>query len=362
MPDNIYLQNYNIPEDGVLVEYRTTGEYTPAHWHDSLELVYILNGNATIYLEGSEHKLVPGEFIVIDTNQIHEARCTHSYMMIVLRIDDDLIQRLMSNKRNFQIICSRAELTDELVPRYLEICERLKDLVTMHVKQPKGYMIATQSIALDILYRLISDFSIPLYKEDLPEPSRNQLRIREIVSYIDKHYMEPLSLEQIADVSEQLFLGGTSGSLGLFLLGHELVHSLDHQEDTEGNDEEVENVLQEQTILDGCTDSLGSNASIGCYSASCIGNGINGALGTYCACSIVHHLGDGGQVILQTREVNTTSEHTNCGHQHVIHQRGNDFAESSTDDNTDSHVHHIALHGKLLKLFNKSHNFSVFKD
>ena len=42
MPENIYLQNYNIPEDGVLVEYRTTGEYTPAHWHDSLELVYIL--------------------------------------------------------------------------------------------------------------------------------------------------------------------------------------------------------------------------------------------------------------------------------------------------------------------------------
>ena len=114
MPENIYLQNYNIPEDGVLVEYRTTGEYTPAHWHDSLELVYILNGNATIYLEGSEHKLVPGEFIVIDTNQIHEARCTRTYMMIVVRIDDDLIQRLMGNKRNFQIICSRAELTDEL--------------------------------------------------------------------------------------------------------------------------------------------------------------------------------------------------------------------------------------------------------
>ena len=198
MPENIYLQNYNIPEDGVLVEYRTTGEYTPAHWHDSLELVYILNGNATIYLEGSEHKLVPGEFIVIDTNQIHEARCTRTYMMIVVRIDDDLIQRLMGNKRNFQIICSRAELTDELVPAYLEICDCLKKLVQLHVRQPKGYMIATQSIALDILYRLITDFSIPLYKEDLPEPSRNQLRIKEIVSYIDKHYMEPLSSTTIS--------------------------------------------------------------------------------------------------------------------------------------------------------------------
>ena len=199
MPDNLYLQNYNIPEEGILVEYRTTGEYLPAHWHDSLELVYILNGNASFFLEGTEHRLVPGEFIVIDTNQIHEARCTHTYMMIVLRIDDDLIQRLMGNKRNCQIICSRAELTDELVPAYLEICECLKNLVTLHVKQPKGYMIATQSIALDVLYRLIKDFSIPLYKEDLPEPSRSQLRIKEIVAYIDKHYMESLSLDQIAD-------------------------------------------------------------------------------------------------------------------------------------------------------------------
>ena len=200
MPDKLYLQNYDLSDTGILVEYKTTGEYTPAHWHDSLELDYILNGNATFYLEGTEHKLVPGEFLVNDTNQIHEARCTHTYMMIVLRIDDGLIQKLMGNKRNFQIICSRAELTDELIPAYLEICDRLKELVTLHVRQPKGYLIATQSIALDILYRLIKDFSIPLYKEDLPEPSRSQMRIKEIVSYIDKHYMEPLSLEQIADV------------------------------------------------------------------------------------------------------------------------------------------------------------------
>ena len=119
MTDRIFKQNYDIHEQGILVEYTTTGKYTPAHWHDSLELVYILNGNATFYLEGTEHRLVPGEFIVIDTNQIHEARCTRTYMRIVLRIDDDLIQRLMGNKRNFQIICSRAELTDDLVPAYL---------------------------------------------------------------------------------------------------------------------------------------------------------------------------------------------------------------------------------------------------
>ena len=94
-----------------------------------------------------------------------------------------------------------------------------------------------------------------------------------------------LLLEQIADVSEQLFLGGTSGSLGLFLLGHELVHGLDHQEDAEGDDQEVDNVLEEQTVLEGCTYSLGSNTGIGSNSVGSIGYGFNGSAPTADAAS-----------------------------------------------------------------------------
>ena len=157
MSDKIYSQNYDIHEQGVLVEYRTSAAYKPAHWHDSLELVYVLNGSASYYLEGTEHKLVSGEFIVADAGQIHEARCTQTYMFIVIRIDEVLIEQLMDNKRNFQIICSRAELTDELLPAYLEICDCIKKLVPLHVRQPVGYRIARQSIVLDILYRLISN-------------------------------------------------------------------------------------------------------------------------------------------------------------------------------------------------------------
>ena len=198
MPDQHLRQNYDIHEDGILVEYWTSGDYQPVHWHDSVEIDYILNGSASIILDGTEHRLVPGEFIVVDTNQLHEARCTQTYMMVVVRIDDDLIQRLMDNRRNFQIICSRSELTDELVPAYLEICDLLKKLVPLYVKQPLGYRIGSQGIVYDILFRLISSFSIPLYREDLPVPGRGQLRVKEIVSYIEEHHSEQLTLDQVA--------------------------------------------------------------------------------------------------------------------------------------------------------------------
>ena len=198
MSDRIYAQTYDLLQDGISVEYRTTGRYLSAHWHDSLELIYILNGNASVFLEGEEHKLVPGEFMVIDTNQVHETQCTHSYMMVIVRIDDRLIQSLMDNRRDFRIICSRSELTKELLPHYMEICDDLKELVPLSLTQPKGYRIATHSIVLRILYRLISSFSITLLKEDLPELSSAQTRMKEIIDYINEHYREPLSMEQVA--------------------------------------------------------------------------------------------------------------------------------------------------------------------
>ena len=75
MPENLYLQNYNIPEDGVLVEYRTTGEYTPAHWHDSLELVYILT---TVSRLGEAGDWLP-EFNQISLRDIERRDCATQY-------------------------------------------------------------------------------------------------------------------------------------------------------------------------------------------------------------------------------------------------------------------------------------------
>ena len=198
MSESIFAQTYDLSEEGIAVEYRTTGRYLSTHWHDSLELIYILNGNATVYLEGVEHQLIPGEFMVIDTNQLHESRCTRSYMMVVVRIDEALIQRLMGGTRDFRILCSRKDLREEQLPAFFKICDYLKELVSLYVKQPKGYRIARNAAVMEILYLLVSEFSVPAASEELSGIGSSQSREKEIIAYIGKHYTEPLSLDQIA--------------------------------------------------------------------------------------------------------------------------------------------------------------------
>lgn len=199
MQDNhIYIPKYELINQNTTIDFRTNGAYRPAHWHSALEITYLLNGQAEMTTEGVRHTMVKGEFMVIDSGRIHEFRCPSQYMQLVIHIDDEYIASFMENRRNFQILCDRTELTEDRVDDYLNICDELGELAQFCINRPFGYRIRCESLILHILFVLVSRFSIPLYRDDLPEPSKDQRRIKEIVSYIANNYDRPISLEEIA--------------------------------------------------------------------------------------------------------------------------------------------------------------------
>lgn len=195
---NIYIPKYELVSQNISIDFRTNGSYIPTHWHSALEIAYLLDGNAEIILEGVRHTMIKGEFFVVDTGKIHEFRCPQDYMQLVIHISDEFIASFMENQRNYQILCDRTELTEELVAPYFEICDALSELVQLSINRPYGYRIQCESLILHVLFVLVSRFSIPLYKDDLPEPSKDQRRIKDIVSYIDENYEKPIPLDEIA--------------------------------------------------------------------------------------------------------------------------------------------------------------------
>ena len=94
--------------------------------------------------------------------------------------------------------CRREELVAEQIEPFLQICNLFKELVPLYVSEPAGYRLRTESIVLDILYRLVQHFSFPLYESDIMEQSKDQKRVRGILDYIEEHYAEPISLSMIA--------------------------------------------------------------------------------------------------------------------------------------------------------------------
>ena len=188
----------------ISVEFLTDrGSYHAAQFSKRLEMIYLLSGNAGLILDGTEMKLIQGEFVVVDARRICEFQCKESFMQIRISVDRSfLAEKLRANagaKPSARMyVCSREDLTREQLPVFLKMCDLFKELVPLYINEPEGYRLRTESIVLELLYLLAGHFSIPLVKEDLPEGEAEPLRIQEILAYIEAHYAEPLTLETVS--------------------------------------------------------------------------------------------------------------------------------------------------------------------
>ena len=179
------------------------GQYHAAHWHNELELIYLLNGNARIVLDGQSIQLVQGEFIVIDSGKIFELQCKESFMQIQIHIDKEFLAARTGNLSGGEVLnrryaCQRADLRHDQLGPFLETCELFRQLVPLYINEPDGYRLKTESIVLDILYHLVQDFSEQVPGSNLPDISQDQKRIRNILEYIEDHYRESVSLKDIS--------------------------------------------------------------------------------------------------------------------------------------------------------------------
>ena len=134
MQKMIYEPLFELEKTGIHIAYHTKkGRYSPPHWHSAIELIYVLNGTATITIEGKDHSLVAGEFLVVDSNQIHEAQCARVSMMVVIHYSRAIMKNYMSKIDEYRIHCSRQTLKKEKLDKYLEICGLLKRLPPLYV-------------------------------------------------------------------------------------------------------------------------------------------------------------------------------------------------------------------------------------
>ena len=221
---NAYTGSLTAIDEPISIEYLTdSGRYTPAHWHEDLEMLYILNGTATVIADGIRHVLVPGECIVIDSNILHETQCVTSLMMISVHVKRDYLRSRAGGTQPFLIRCSRSDLVHEQLQPYLEICDMFRTIVPFYIRQRDGYRLMSEACILRILYLLVQHFRIPLGADDIPALTENRERVQKIASFIREHYSEKLTLSGTAEhfgLSEAYFSRLFRKNFGITFIQH----------------------------------------------------------------------------------------------------------------------------------------------
>ena len=191
-----------INELGIRIAYRTVhGGYRPLHWHDELEILFPLNGDADITIEGQKYKLLNKQILVIESGKIHSTYSyTKTHMFACIQISKRLMQKYMPNIELYQIRCIPELVSNEQFDHYMELCQMAADLTKLYIEESPTSLLESEGIVLQMLARLIKYFSSESPLTDIKNVNiLNIERLKNVISYVDDNYMNPISLQDISD-------------------------------------------------------------------------------------------------------------------------------------------------------------------
>jgi AraC-like DNA-binding protein len=168
-------------------------EYFPAHWHESLELHYILTGESVIYINQSPVIAKEGDLVICNSNELHQGFCSAAPMEScrLLFSLEDISPELDNRGYVFQNHIQKDEVIKQL---FLELCRE-------EANQAPGYKQACKAIVTQLMVHLCRNYVVQtLSREDTRRQKKNRERCNRLITFIEANYANPIANQDMADL------------------------------------------------------------------------------------------------------------------------------------------------------------------
>lgn len=170
----------------------------PKHWHNHMEIIYILDGYLKVDINNSSFLVEKDELIVIGPRDIHSTTHKNNNTSILLQIPYEILENNISNYQNIHFECnpSMEDTKKNIYQNDIKIL--LRSFADIYQNHPLGYKLKINSLIFDLLFILVNQFSIYLPKMKIQKTDRYLERLSLITKYVKDNYKESISLETIS--------------------------------------------------------------------------------------------------------------------------------------------------------------------
>jgi len=185
----------------------TTLQPVTVHHHDFYEVYYFLSGQMEYRVEGSTYLMQPGDLLLISPLELHHpiSLVSGPYERIVLWIDKDYLERLSSGGVSLTR-CFDHTLPDHKNLLRLTALQRstLMNKLTELSQEIHSERFGSQLWATGSFLQLMVELNrialdLPQRPENLVLPNQPPPLISRVLTYINEHCCENLSLDDLAE-------------------------------------------------------------------------------------------------------------------------------------------------------------------
>lgn len=177
----------------------------PLHWHNEMEIIYVKKGKGRVTIDFQLYNIEAGDIVILLSGQLHAISQLGSYTMeyenIIFSTDMLLSKYGDSLNSDFFVPFLAGNIYYESIvtsshPMYPELSSCLNRADKVCSTFEKGYKLAIKGFLFEFFYVIFHN------SEDtvVEKYSKHLNKIKEVLKYIETHYHDPITIEEIAGV------------------------------------------------------------------------------------------------------------------------------------------------------------------
>lgn len=174
--------------------------YTAPHWHNSLEIIYILDGMEEWHLgENKCLTIEAGNFLVINSREIHGMQIHEYAREMLIQIPYPFLKRYIPDIDRIRFDFSGMARDSQKWIEAQHIREYLNAISKLYPLQSSAYTLRFHSLVFELLFHFLNFFCEEISPAEKESSVKYMQRLGHITSYVKEHYAEDITLNQIAE-------------------------------------------------------------------------------------------------------------------------------------------------------------------
>lgn len=202
--ENLVMPNADLPVFFVEHSCNSTGPFCIMHWHDEIELVYVVKGRISSNCNSNMIIAEAGDFIFVNSKEFHDYSVLEAPISLYCAVIDlSLLQGRYLNSYDSQYIAAskKVAIFNNHIVSSMPLTDYFMSMWKENQEKKIGYEYAVKSDIYGIfslLLRSYMKYTIP-DKQNLHR-TRNVHKINEIIKYVEEHYQDEISLDDMANI------------------------------------------------------------------------------------------------------------------------------------------------------------------
>ncbi len=183
-------------------------QHTPPHWHKEIQLLYVLEGKARFMVNNNNYEITKGDGLFINSGCIHGVYKIEPYDCVYVSIN--VGTNIFVSKENYiytQYLLpffTAQELNSILLTTstswQCDILDTLKDIYSSSKENIRADAFGNYKSIHNIVFSLITN-TASATKRSVSYKKEDEIRVRNMIIYMRKNYMEKITLSDLANVN-----------------------------------------------------------------------------------------------------------------------------------------------------------------